>query len=106
MLWRTNKAMPRPPSTSECSTTPKASASADCSPFLAVPLTEGEWLDLIKRETSLYPQIFQSNIENEQWGLMDKNLAELSESIARVRRYLGVKLNTANENSPSTGATE
>jgi hypothetical protein len=28
--------------------------------------------------------------------LMDKNLADLSESIARVRRYLGVKLNTAN----------
>jgi hypothetical protein len=62
-----------------------------------VPLTEGEWLDLIKRETSLYPQIFQFNIENEQWGLMDKNLAELSESIARVRRCLGVKLNTAND---------
>jgi hypothetical protein len=28
---RTNKAMPRPPSTSECYTTPKASASAPCS---------------------------------------------------------------------------
>ena len=88
--------MTRPPSNSECSTTPNASSSAPCSPFLAVPLTEAEWLELIKRETSPYPQIFQFNIENEQWGLMDKNLADLSESIARVRRFLGVKLNAAN----------
>jgi hypothetical protein len=61
-------------------------------PFLPVPLTDAEWLDLIKRETSLYPQIFQHNIENKQWDLMDKNLADLSESIQRVRRYLGVRL--------------
>jgi hypothetical protein len=30
-IHRTNKAMPRPPFTSECSTTPKASSSAACS---------------------------------------------------------------------------
>lgn len=88
--------MTRPPSNSECSTTPKASSSAQCSPFLAVPLTEAEWLALIKRETALFPQIFQFNIENEQWGLMDKNLAEMSHSIETVRRILSAKLNTAN----------
>ncbi len=64
-----------------------------------MPLTEAEWLELIKRETALYPQIFQFNIENEQWGLMDKNLAEMSQSIETVRRILSAKLNTANNHA-------
>ncbi len=98
--------MPRPPSISAADTTPKASASAACSPFLAVPLTEAEWLDLIKRETALYPEIFHFNIENQQWDLMDKNLSEMLESIQRVRRYLEAKLNTANDQAQPTKGGE
>ncbi len=78
------------------------SSTLSCSPFLTVSLTEAEWLDLLKRETALYPEIFRFNIENQQWDLMEKNLLQLAESIEQVRRILGAKLSEANNQDEAT----
>ena len=57
-----------------------------------VPMTDSEWLELLRKESVAMPEIIRFNINNGQWDSMDRNLHALGEQVKKMRRILLAKI--------------
>jgi DNA-directed RNA polymerase beta' subunit len=70
--------------------------------YITLDLTEEEWLELVKRESSGLPEIIGYNANNSQWVLMDENLTKAIERATRLKRLIKPKVWEMKNSQPAS----